>query len=243
MKLYYIFFSILTVSLISLIGILSIIINKKIIENILVFLVSFSAGSLLGDCFIHILPEIVKTINFGKTVSLLILSGILVFFILEKFIYWRHCHVPTSEGHPHPIIFMNLIGDGLHNFIDGMFIAASYLIDINIGITTTIAVIFHEIPQEIGDFGVLLYGGFSISKALLFNLFSSLTAFLGALLVLWLGKTYDNLSFYLLAFTAGSFIYIAGVDLLPELKKETKLSKSFLQFVGFTLGMGIMLML
>ncbi|MBI4650695.1 ZIP family metal transporter [Candidatus Desantisbacteria bacterium] len=235
-----IFLSILTVSLISLIGIASFIINKKNMEMTLIFLVSFSAGSLLGDCFIHILPEIIKKINFGLAPALLILCGILLFFILEKFIFWRHCHVPTSSGHPHPIVLMNLVGDGLHNFIDGMVIAGSYLLNTHIGLTTTIAIIFHEIPQEIGDFGVLIYGGFTKKKALFFNFLSSLTAFLGAGFVLILKDSYQDFSTLIMAFTVGGFIYIAGVDLLPELKKETELNKSLLQMVSFILGMGIM---
>ncbi|MBI5417487.1 ZIP family metal transporter [Candidatus Poribacteria bacterium] len=243
MKIHYIFLSILAVSSISLIGIVSLVINQKKLEDILLFLVSFSAGALLGDCFIHILPEIVSNIGFNIITALLILCGILVFLVLEKFIYWRHCHVPTSEGHPHPIVFMNLVGDGLHNFIDGMAIAASYLVSINLGITTTIAVIFHEIPQEMGDFGVLVYGGFSKLKALTYNLICSLTAFLGAISVIWAGDINQNFSFSLMAFSAGSFIYIAGVDLLPELKKETELMKSIIQLIGFISGIGIMLLL
>ncbi|MBI5206432.1 MAG: ZIP family metal transporter [Candidatus Firestonebacteria bacterium] len=244
MKLYYyIFISISVISCISLVGVLSFFLSKKKLENTLVFLVSFSAGSLLGDCFIHILPEIIKINGFNTWPIVSVLGGILVFFILEKFIYWRHCHIPTSEEHPHPIVFMNIVGDSLHNFIDGMAIAGSYLLNPSLGITTTIAVIFHEIPQEIGDFGVLLFGGFTRAKALLQNFISSISAFFGAFLVLLIKDSYQNFLPLLMSFTAGNFIYIAGVDLLPELKKETELYKSFIQLIGFILGMGVMFLL
>jgi len=127
------------------------------------------------------LPEIVNEAGFGLSVALYVLSGILLFFVLEKVIHWQHCHMPITKQHVHPFAKMNLIGDSLHNFIDGLIIAASYMINIPTGIATTIAVVVHEIPQEIGDFGVLLHGGFSKGKALLLNLGTALVAVLGLL--------------------------------------------------------------
>jgi len=150
--------SVLVVSLVSFIGVLTLSINEKKLQKILLFLVSFAAGALLSDTFIHLLPEIIEKNGFTLTISLNLLLGILIFFILEKFIFWRHCHIPTSKRHPHPVVFMNLIGDGMHNLLDGMIIAGSYLTSIPVGIATTVAVILHEIPQEIGDFGVLIHG-------------------------------------------------------------------------------------
>lgn len=199
-----------------------------------------AAGGLLGDSFLHLLPEAVKKEGFSLEISLATLAGLLLFFVLEKFVSWRHCHIPTSQKHPHPLGLMNLIGDGFHNFIDGMIIAGSFLNSIPLGITTSIAVILHEIPQEIGDFGVLLYSGFGKTKALVFNFISALMAVLGAILVLGIGSKLTGFLELIIPFTAGGFIYIAGADLLPELQKETELTKSGLQLTGLLLGIGMM---
>lgn len=231
------------VSLISLIGVLTFSLNKKKLKKIILFLVSFSAGALFGNAFIHLLPEAVTEYGFNLSISIYLILGILIFFMLEKFIHWRHCHIPTSKKHTHPVAFMNLIGDGVHNFVDGIVIAGSYLVNIQIGIATTIAVLLHEIPQEISDFGVLLYGGFSRAKALFFNFLSALTAFLGAILAIVIGSRIENFSIFLLPFAAGGFIYVAGSDLIPEMHKENVLSKSFVQFFSLLLGITVMLLL
>lgn len=231
------------VSLISLIGLFTIGIKNDSLKKVLFFLVSFSAGALLGDAFIHLLPEAAREYGFGLDISLYILLGILIFFILEKFIHWRHCHVPTSKDHPHPFVFMNMIGDALHNFIDGLIIGASYLVSIPVGIATTIAVVLHEIPQEIGEFGILLHGGFTKKKALLFNFLTALTAVAGTVIALLLGSRFGNQMAFLLPLTAGGFIYIAGSDLLPELQKEVAPSKSIIQLLGIILGVGVMVAL
>jgi len=235
--------SVIFVSLLSFVGVLFIAIKEEKLKKILLFLVSFAAGGLLGDSFIHLLPEAVEEDGFSLSVSLAVLVGLLLFFVLEKFICWRHCHIPTSKSHPHPVVFMNLIGDGFHNFIDGAVISASFLTTIPLGIATTLAVVLHEIPQEIGDFGVLLHGGLSKNKALIFNFASALAAVGGAILVLILGERIVGVSQLLIPFTAGGFIYIAGSDLIPELHKETNLAKSLIQMVGLILGIGIMLIL
>src|SRR3989338_2532566 len=174
--------SVLIISLISFIGIFTFFIKEKTLKQALLILISFSTGALLGDTFIHLLPEVVSEYGFSIIVSLYILCGMLLFFILEKFLHWRHCHIPTSKQHPHPLAMINLVGDGLHNFIDGMVIAGSYLVSVPLGIATTLAVLFHEIPQEMGDFGVLLHAGLSKKKALFFNFLSAMAAFLGAIL-------------------------------------------------------------
>jgi zinc and cadmium transporter len=233
--------SVFIVSLISFIGILTFSLNEDKLKKVLIFLVSFSAGALFGGAFIHLLPEIVEeTEGFELSISLNLLLGILIFFILEKFICWRHCHIPTSDEHPHTLGFMNLIGDGFHNLIDGMIIGGSYLVNTQLGITTTLAVILHEIPQEIGDFGILLYAGFSKKKALIFNFLSALTAFIGVIMAIFLSSLIENFSHFIIPLTAGGFIYIAGSDLIPELHKETKPLKSFIQLIS--LGLGILLM-
>lgn len=240
---FYPILSVIFVSLLSFVGVLFIAIKEEKLKKILLFLVSFAAGGLLGDSFIHLLPEAIKESGFTLGVSLAVLVGLLLFFVLEKFICWRHCHIPTSKSHPHPVVFMNLIGDGFHNFIDGAVISASFLTSFPLGIATTLAVVLHEIPQEIGDFGVLLHGGLSKTKALVFNFASALAAVGGAILVLILGERIIGVSQLLIPFTAGGFIYIAGSDLIPELHKETNLAKSLIQMVGLILGIGIMLIL
>lgn len=235
--------SVFLISLLSFIGLLFLAVKKELLQKILLFLVSFATGGLLGGAFLHLLPEAAEQLGLGWGFSLITLGGILAFFVLEKFIFWRHCHIPTSKTHPHPVVFMNLVGDGFHNLLDGVMVAASFMTDFSLGIVTTLAVLIHEIPQEIGDFGVLVYGGFSKVKALLFNFASGLIAILGVILTLALGAKFTNLVPLILPFTAGGFIYIASSDLIPELKKETQVGKSFLQFLGLLLGIGLMFFL
>lgn len=236
--------SVILISIISFIGLFTISINQKKLKKILIYLISFSAGALLGDTFIHLLPEIIKKNNFNLSTSIYILSGIGIFFVLEKFIHWQHCHGNiTQEDHVHPFAYMNLIGDALHNFIDGAIIAASYLISVPVGMATTIAVAAHEIPQEIGDFGVLLHGGFTKTKALFVNFLSALAAILGAIITLFAGNTIQNIEIFLIPIAAGGFIYIAGSDLIPELHKETNIKKSIIQLISLILGVIVMLTL
>lgn len=240
---FYTLTSVFAVSLISLVGIVALLFRETLLKQILIYLVSFSAGSLLGDAFIHLLPEAAEKMGFGLNISLYVLSGVIMYFIVEKFIRWRHCHIPAAEEHPHPFSFMILFGDAVHNFIDGLIIGASYLVSFPIGITTTLAVIFHEIPQEIGDFGSLLHGGFSKSKALFFNLLSAIAAVLGAIIILILGSYVEGMTTFLVPFTAGGFIYVASADLIPELHKEVEIKKSILQLVFFIMGVLAMLSL
>lgn len=239
----YTLISVIVVSLISLIGIIFISTDIKKLKKLLLFLVSFAVGSLFGDAFIHLLPESFEKIGSHLVTALLIVAGILIFFALEKFLRWRHCHIPTSEEHLHPVVTMNLVGDGVHNLIDGMIIGASFLINTTIGVTTTLAVVLHEIPQEIGDFGVLVHGGLPPKKALVLNFLSAIAAILGAVISLVIGPHVSGYSNYLLPLTAGGFIYIAGADLIPELKHDVKLSSSVLQFFSIVLGIVIMAIL
>ena len=242
----YTLISVLIVSLISLIGVLTLSLKASTLKKWLIYLVSFSAGALLGDVFIHLLPEIVEESggSFRPDISIYILSGILFSFIVEKVINWRHCHHPTTKEHPHPFVLMNLFGDFLHNFIDGLIIGASYLASIPVGIATTIAVVLHEIPQEIGDFGILLHGGFSKNKALFLNFVTALSAVVGAVVSLVLGTMARDSLVFLIPFAAGNFIYIAGADLIPELHKyEFSTKSSFLQLLTIILGIGVMMIL
>lgn len=240
---FYTILSIVAVSLISLIGILTISISVEKLKKIVLLLVSFSAGALLGDTFIHLIPEVVAEHGFSIDISIMILAGIASFFVIEKIVHWRHCHLPTTKAHAHSFAITNLIGDGVHNFIDGTIIAASYLVSIPVGIATTIAVVIHEIPQEIGDFGVLLHGGFSRARALFYNLITGITAVFGGVATLLVSNYISDLTLYLVPFAAGGFIYIASTDLIPELHKEVALSKSLMQFISFVSGIIIMYVL
>ena len=229
--------SVILVSLISLVGVLTLSLREENLKKIVLYMVSFSAGGLFGHAFIHMIPEAVGEKGFGLQVSLYILIGIVASFVIEKFLQWRHCHIPTSGEHPHSFAYMNLFGDAVHNFIDGLTIGGSYLASIPLGMATTLAVVFHEIPQEIGDFGVLIYGRFNKSRAIFFNFSTALTAILGAIVALSVGLLIQDFVQFLIPFAAGNFIYIAGSDLIPELRKEEPmLSKSALQLTAFVLG-------
>ena len=194
---------------------------------------------LLGGAFFHLLPE--SMASGEPSLFIYVLLGIMIFFLIEKFLHWRHCH----KGHcdAHTFTYLNLIGDGIHNFIDGMIIAASFVTDMRLGVITTLAVAAHEIPQEIGDFGILVYGGFSKSKALLFNLLSALTAMAGAVIAYYLFNQIVWLKGFLIPFTAGGFLYIALVDLIPELHKETGKDNMALQFITIIGGLLLMWLL
>jgi len=233
--------SVLIVSLISFSGALTLAIKKEKLKNLLIYFVSFSAGALLGDVFIHLLPEVVEEYNHSiSLIFIYVLVGILTSFILEKIICWRHCHLPITKNHIHNFAWMNLWGDFFHNFIDGLTIAASYLLNTGAGIATTLAVAFHEVPQEIGDFGVLLHGGFKVKKALFLNFLTALSAFIGAIVSLLLNNKIEHLTLFLVPFAAGNFIYIASSDLIPELHKETEIKKGLIQTITFLLGVLVM---
>lgn len=229
----------ITVSLVSLVGIL--LIFRKDEKRNLKPLISLAAGSLLGVAFLDLLPEAIEE-SAGSFephfISLVVLLSILGFFVLERVIHWHHCgdeeikHVHKK----HSIVSLNLIGDFLHNVIDGFLIAAAFLLDFNTGVLVTIAVILHEIPQEIFDFGVLLYGGLSKLKALALNLLVALTAVVGAVVFYYFGEQFEYLVPVMAAIAVGNFIYLSIADLIPELHHETKRSKiiqhTVLLFVG-----------
>jgi zinc and cadmium transporter len=235
--------SVILVSLVSFVGVLSISLNDKWMRRLIVLLVSFSAGALLGDAFFHLLPEVAEEFGFTVSVSVGVLAGILFSFILEKFIHWHHCH--THGEHVHPVGYINLFGDALHNFIDGLIIGASYLVSIEVGVATTLAVVLHEIPQELGDFALLLSAGFSKQKALFYNFLTACTAIIGVVVTFFVAPS-EGIMVLLVPFAAGNFIYIACADIIPELHKEVKTSISLQQLGLFLLGiafMGVLLLL
>ncbi|MDH5447698.1 MAG: ZIP family metal transporter [Candidatus Bathyarchaeota archaeon] len=222
------------VSVISLIGILFLAVKENILKKFVLVLVSFASGSLLGGAFFHLIPESFSTLD--ESVFITVVFGIMLFFLLEKCL-WRHCH--ERECPVHPFAYLNFLGDGIHNFIDGIVIAASFLSAESLGLITTVAVVMHEIPQELGDFGVLIYGGFTKAKALLFNFVSAILAMAGALFTYFFISYLPNTN-YILGFAAGGFIYIATTDLIPELHKETNIKNSIVEIVFLLLGVILM---
>ncbi len=227
--------SVTAVSLIAFIGILFIGLKEAFLKRAVMALVGFASGSLIGGAFIHLLPESIE--QTGQAIFYYVIVGIIFFFVTEKFLYWRHCHEETCPVHT--FAYLNLIGDGIHNFIDGMIIAASFILSYDLGVATTLAVIFHEIPQEIGDFGVLIYGGFAKGKALAYNFVSALTAVAGALITYYVAYI-QGIEQFLVPFAAGGFIYIAATDLMPELHKKYHAKESLIQLAAILTGIGLM---
>lgn len=227
------------ISSISLVGILFLLIKKKVLNKVLILLVGFSAGTLIGGAFLHLIPEAAENGEWNY-VSLAILIGFSVFFMMERVLMWHHCHKQEGECSVHTFAYTNLIGDGVHNFIDGVLIAASFSVDYRLGIATSVAMVFHELPQEISDFGVLIYAGFTKKKALFYNFASAALAILGAFVGYFLSSRIENIIYLLLAFAAGGFIYIASADLVPELHKEKSLKKTILSFLLFVIGIVFM---
>jgi len=240
MVLLYIVLSTLLVSLLSLIGAVALALRENILKKIIFYLVSLSIGGLMGGAFLHLLPEAIE--EAGVTMPLvLVLLGFFLFFILEKIIHWRHCHKDNCPVHT--FAYMNLLGDAVHNFLDGLIIAASFSVNVGLGITSTIAIILHEIPQELGDFGVLVFGGISKGRALLYNFLTAIMAMAGGILGFFLLVQMESVSVYLLGLATGGFLYIAASDLLPEIKKETNVTKSIFNFVIIFLGIFLMYLL
>ena len=241
-EIFYTLASVVLVSLFSLVGIVLLLLKERILSYVVMLLVSFSSGSLFGDAFIHLLPETVAEHGFTVAVSIFVLCGIAGSFVVEKIIHWRHVHYP-EQAEIEAFAYMNLLGDAVHNLLDGVVIAAAYAVDIRVGIATTIAILFHEIPQEMGDFGVLIHGGVSRKRALLFNFVTALTALAGAVVTIFLINFVNQVIVFLIPFSAGTFIYIAGSDLIPQLHKEKAVRNSLLQLLCFSLGIAIMVFL
>lgn len=226
------------ISLISLLGLLFIKIRKNKLKGELLTLVGIATGALLGDAFLHLIPESTAIIDSEKA-GLMIILGILIFFSLEKILKWRHCHdVDCDEKNELP--WISILADSIHNLIDGLIIGSSFLISIPIGISTSLAVLVHEIPQEIGDFAVLIHSGFSIKKAAWLNLASAFLSVFGVLII-WMVKDIVKIQGELMAITAGGFIYLASSDLIPELHRhENKIKQSIWQMISVLTGLGIM---
>jgi zinc and cadmium transporter len=231
----------LLVSIISLVGILTLTLKEKILKDLIFCFVGFAAGALLAGAFLHLIPQALKRVSQSETVFLYLILGFILFFLLEKYLYWRHCHNGICKLHT--FTYLNLFGDGLHNFIDGVVIAVAFNSSVKLGFATTMAVILHEIPQELSDFGVLVYGGFTKGRALFYNFLFGLTAVAGGLAGYFLTLQAINLVPVLLALTAGGFIYIASSDLIPELHRHPDTRHSLSAFISFLSGLGFMFLI
>jgi len=239
----YAFISVIIVSLVSLIGVFSLSLKDEIIKKYISLFISLAVGALLGDTFIHLIPKSFENFSNSVLVGLLIIIGILLFFIIEKFLHWHHHEDDTEKNHIHPVGKLLLFTDGFHNFLDGILIGVSFLVSIPIGIATTLAVILHEIPQEIGDFAVLIHSGYSKKGALWLNFISALTSVVGVIVALIFGNAAETFSLWILPLGAGGFIYIAIADLIPELQKTKEIKYSFLQLTAVVTGILTMLIL
>jgi zinc and cadmium transporter len=231
------------VSITSMSGMFALWIEPERLKRNIPYLVALAVGVLLGDAFIHLIPDAVKRQGSISTVCLTALLGMFLFFILEKLVRWRHDHhliVPDKLNAIRPIAKMNLMGDAVHNFVDGILIGGSYLVDPVLGFTTTMAIIAHEIPQEIGDVGALVYGGYSPAKAVLFNFYCSLTVVAGAVFALFFSQLAESSLIFLVPVAAGGFIYIAATDMIPALHEHSTLTNMVGQTAIFGLGIGFM---
>lgn len=226
--------------LVAFAGAFSLVISPTIVKKMLILLVAFSAGALLGGAFLHLIPEALLELEINPVFGYALL-GFGGFFLIERFLHWHHCHQEEGQCQIHPVSYLILFGDGIHNFIDGLVIASSFLVDFRFGIVTTLLIISHEFPQELGDFGVLVHAGMEKKKALIYNFISQLTSVAGGIIGYFLAGATD-FKVYMLPIAAGGFIYISASDLIPELHKEPVLKKSIINFLFFLIGIGFMVL-
>jgi zinc and cadmium transporter len=223
---------------------------EKLRARVLPHLVSFATGALLGAALLGLLPHAVEQVGLSGThgIGLTLLVGLLIFFVLEKMVLWRHCHQEVCEGHvPHATdeqrdaasASLILIGDGFHNVLDGVLIAAAFMTDVHLGVVTALAVFAHEIPQEVGDLAILLHGGMSRLRALTLNLLTSLTSVVGGVAAYFALAPVEQALPYALALAAASFLYIAVADLIPGLHRRVDAGSGFKQFVFIVLGVAV----
>ncbi|MDD5605793.1 MAG: ZIP family metal transporter [Patescibacteria group bacterium] len=236
----YIIVSLLLVSAVSLVGIFILALKQEIFGRLLPVLVAFAAGALLGAGFFDLIPESLHEL--GDVVGpFYILVGIMLFMLLESILHWHHAHHHQCDGcHPTPTGYAILLGDGLHNFLDGVLIASAFMLNIPTGLSVALAVVIHEIPQEIGDFAVLIDSGFSRARAIWFNLLSALFAVVGGVVAYFALQSVEGLVPYLVAIGAGGFLYIALVDIVASFKHQDKPRQAFGQIFGLVVGLAIL---
>ncbi len=226
-------------SAIAMVGSVTLIMKPATLDRLLLPLVAFAAGSLIGGAFFHMIPAAVIDNSDFLNVGIGVVTGFTAFFLLEQLLHWHHCHRATSDC-KQPLTYLILIGDGLHNFLGGLAIAGTFLIDIRLGITSWLAAAAHEVPQELGDFGVLIHGGWSKRRALLFNVLSGSTFLLGGLVAYGLSFQMDVS--WLIPFAAGNFLYIGASDLVPEVNKHHNLKANVAHLLAFVSGLLLLLL-
>ncbi len=231
------------VSLVSLVGIVSLMLGVRRLDRVIPLLISLAVGALFGDAFIHLLPQAFGDTDSTVLTSLYIIVGILLFLVMESLLHWHHEHHTQTLDPIHPMGQVILVADGVHNLLDGLIIGASYLVSVPVGLATTLAVLLHEVPQELGDFGVLIHAGFTPRRALVVNFLSAILAVVGVAISLMLGGDGSRYTAVMVPFTAGGFIYIAGADLIPELHKEHELPASLSQIAVVLVGIGMVFLL
>ncbi len=225
------------IAILALIGIITFSLKEEAFEKLLILLVSFAAGTLLGTAFFNMIPETFHGLSVGNgrmEASVLIISGFVFFFALEEFLHWHHCHDHKCEHRKRPVSYLILVSNSIHNFIDGIIVGASFLVSVPLGITTAIAVAAHEIPQELGNFGIIVFVGWGKKRALLVNLMASLMIVPGGTVAYFAANSINPI--YLIPFAAGSFIYIGAADLVPEVHGEENLQTSVIILTMFLLG-------
>jgi zinc and cadmium transporter len=227
----------LAMSALALSGALTLLFGERALERVLLPLVALAAGSLLGGALFHMIPASIAALGNELWVYGLIAAGFALFFCLEQFLHWHHCHRATTR-HRQPLTYLLLIADGLHNFIGGLAVGAAFVIDLRLGATTWLAAAAHEVPQELGDFGVLVHGGWPPRRALAFNLLSGLTFPLGGL-VAWGASSQIDVA-PLIPFAAGNFLYIGAADLIPEVKLHRRWQTNLLHLGALCAGFGLL---
>ncbi|MFX1451849.1 MAG: ZIP family metal transporter [Promethearchaeota archaeon] len=271
-EVYLAFLTIFLIGCLSLIGIVMISLREKTLDKLLLILVAFGTGAILATALFSLIPEAIhhmeelrsEGVNFNENfLFLYIISGFIIFFFIERFIYWFHGHGHESEdklvcysnksgmadelmekgGKIKSYVYLNLLGDGLHNFLDGVVIIVAFLTGIGYGIVVSLAVLFHELPQEVGDYGILVYGGFTKKKALEYNFLSAMVAMLGGVIGYILSSQVRVFNIFILAFSGGGFLYIACTELMPEFTKQKNLKKSILQALIFLIGLLLIIVL
>ncbi len=266
------FLMIFLIGCMSLIGIVMISLREKTLDKILLILVAFGTGAILATALFSLIPEAIhhmeelrsEGVNFNENfLYLYIISGFIIFFFIERFIYWFHGHGHETEdkmvcysnksgmadelmekgGKIKSYVYLNLLGDGLHNFLDGVVIMVSFLTGIGYGIIVSLAVLFHELPQEVGDYGILVYGGFTKKRAIEYNFLSAMVAMLGGIIGFILSGQVKIFNIFILAFSGGGFLYIACTELMPEFTKQKDLKKSIIQALIFLIGLVLIILL